>query len=278
MLHSLSLSSFSHHPSRSRSLSANPNPKSTAFYLKFRTTYRENLRDLKILGVIDPQTKPNKLPLPDAVDHILATVNFLRSKGFSDADFPRLVFLCPQLFSDTFQFTDIAPVFDFLVEELPASIEESRALILRCPNILFSDVEFCLRPTLRFLRQIGVENLNRPTNLNAHLLNTRVEKLRKKITFLQSIGLSYEESANVCARYPAIFGYGLENNLLPKFEYLVKHMNRNVEELKVFPQYFGFSLEKRIIPRHLHLAQRNVQIPLKRMLMSGDEKFYAKWK
>ncbi|KAI9124068.1 hypothetical protein K1719_005368 [Acacia pycnantha] len=277
MLLSLSLSSFSH-PSRPRSLSANPNPKSTAFYVKFRTTYRENLRDLKILGVIDPQTKPNKLPLPDAVDHILATVNFLRSKGFSDADFPRLVFLCPQLFSDTFQFTDIAPVFDFLVRELPASVEESRALILRCPYILFSDVEFCIHPTLRFLRQIGVENLNRPTNLNAHLLNTRVEKLRKKITFLQSIGLSYKESAKVCARHPAIFGYALENNLLPKFVYLVKHMNRSVEELKVFPQYFAFSLEKRIIPRHLHLARRNVQIPLKRMLMWGDGKFYAKWK
>lgn len=114
--------------------------------------------------------------------------------------------------------------------------------------------------------------------MTAHLLNTRVEKLRKKITFLQSIGLSYEEAANVCARYPAIFGYGLENNLLPKYEYLVNHMKRSVEELKVFPQYFGFSLGKRIIPRHLHLTQRNVQIPLKRMLMWGDEKFYAKWK
>ncbi|XP_054822435.1 transcription termination factor MTEF1, chloroplastic [Prosopis cineraria] len=277
MLHSLSVPSRSL-PSRSHSLSANPNPKSTAYYLKFRTTYRENLRYLKILRVIDPQTKPNSLPLPDAVDHILVTVNFLKSRGFSDADFPRLAFLCPQLFSDTFQYTDIAPVFDFLAHELPASVEESCALILRCPNILFSDVEFCLRPSLRFLRQIGVENLNRPTNLTAHLLNTRVEKLRKKITFLQSIGLSYEEAANVCARYPAIFGYGLENNLLPKYEYLVNHMKRSVEELKVFPQYFGFSLEKRIIPRHLHLTQRNVEIPLKRMLMWGDEKFYAKWK
>lgn len=120
--------------------------------------------------------------------------------------------------------------------------------------------------------------MNLPSNLNAHLLNTRVEKLRRKIRFLQSIGFSYEEAANACARVPAIFGYGFESNLLPKFEYLVKEMKRSVEELKGFPQYFGFSLEKRIIPRHLHLKQRNVQIPLNRMLMWGDEKFYAKWK
>ena len=106
--------------------------------------------------------------------HILATVDFLQSNGFSDADFPRLAFLCPQIFSSTFETTDIAPIFDFLALELPASVQQSRGLILRCPKILFSDVEFWLRPTLRFLRQVGIQDLSHPSNLNAHLLNTRV--------------------------------------------------------------------------------------------------------
>ena len=62
------------------------------------------------------------------------------------------------------------------------------------------------------------------------------------------------------------------------FKYLVDKMERSVEESKKFPQYFGFSLEKRIVPRHLHLKERNVQIPLNRMLLWSDQKFYAKWK
>ncbi|KAJ7978397.1 Transcription termination factor family protein [Quillaja saponaria] len=263
MLHSVSLSlpilSSSHSGNlkrRSHSHTHTLTPNRNPLYLKFRTAYRENLRYLKTLGVIHPEAKPNKLPLPDAVDHYLATVNFLKSKGFSDADFPRLAFLCPQLFSIHMDSTDIAPVFDFLAVDLAASV----------------------RSIARLDSPIGIEDLMAPTNLNAHLLNMRVEKLRGKIRFLHSIGFSHEEAATACARLPAIFGYGIETNLQPKFEYLVKDMNRNVKELKDFPQYFGFSLEKRIMPRHLHLKQRKVDIPLNRMLMWGDQKFYAKWK
>ncbi|BFG41600.1 hypothetical protein CerSpe_278740 [Prunus speciosa] len=255
---------------------SNPHPPS--HFIKFRTSYRENLRYLKTLRIISPETNPKKLPLPDATDQILSTVNFLKSKGFSDPDFPRLAFLSPKLFSPTLDPTDIAPVFDFLAAELPADPSSSCGLILRCPDLLFSDVEFCLRPTLHYLKQLGLDKLGAPTNLNAHLLNTRVEKLKRKMRFLRSLALSYEEAANVCVRLPAIFGYSVEDNLRPKYEYLVKEMGRSVEELKKFPQYFGFSLEKRIVPRHLHLKERNVEIPLNRMLLWSDQKFYAKWK
>lgn len=102
--------------------------------------------------------------------------------------------------------------------------------------------------------------------------------LRQKVRFLSSIGLSYEESVRVCARFPALFGYSVDNNLRLKFEYLVAAIKRSVDELKVLPQYLVFSLEKRIIPRHLHLKKRNVMISLQRMLLWSDGRFYAKWK
>lgn len=256
--------------------SSYPSPNPYRF-IKFRTSHRENLRYLKALGIVHPETKPNKLPLPNAVDRILALVNFLKSKGFSDADFSRLAFLRPDLFSPNFDPAHIEPVFKFLATDLSASPEESCRLILRFPAILFSDVDYCLRPTLHYLRELGVEGLNSATNLNAHLLNTRVEKLRAKMRFLRSIGLSYHESSRVCARLPAIFGYSIHYNLRPKYEYLIWEMERSLEELNKFPQYFAFSLEKRIRPRHIHLKQRNVQIPLNRMLLWGDQRFYAKW-
>lgn len=156
-------------------------------------------------------------------------------------------------------------------------MEESCGLIIRCPNILESNVEFCLRPTLVYLRELGLEKLNSPTTLNAHLLNTRVEKLEKKVTFLRSVGFSYEESARICVRLPAIFGYSIENNLRPKLEFLVREMKRSIEEAKEFPQYFAYSLEKRIAPRHLLLRHINVKIKLNRMLLWSDKRFYAKY-
>ncbi|KAK7340445.1 hypothetical protein VNO77_21148 [Canavalia gladiata] len=250
----------------------------TSGYIKFRTRYRENLRYLRALTIIDPKTKPEDLPLPNDVDHIIATLTFLKSHSFSDADIPRLNFLTPHLFSTDVRPADIAPVFRFLAEDLPATASQSHGLILRCPKLLFSHVDLCLRPTLHFLRQVGIQELNRPTNRNAHLLNTRVEKLHEKVRFLQEVGFSYEEAIKACARLPAIFGYDVDNNLWPKFAYLVKDMERDLDELKGFPQYFGFSLEKRIVPRHLHLKHRAVKIPLNRMLMWGDQKFYARWK
>ncbi|XP_061359717.1 transcription termination factor MTEF1, chloroplastic [Gastrolobium bilobum] len=275
--HLPTLSSYTHSPNPNYNRNRYHNANSTV-YIKFRTNYRENLRYLKTLTIIDPKTQPNNLPLPDAVDHILATLNFLKSHSFSDADIPRLAFLCPHLFSSAVDPTDIAPVFHFLAADLLATADQSRGLIVRCPKLLFSDVDLCLRPTLRFLREVGVGDLNRATNRNAHLLNTRVEKLRVKVRFLEDVGLTNEEAMKACARLPAIFGYGVENNLWPKFEYLVKEMERELEELKGFPQYFGFSLEKRIVPRHLHLKERGVKIPLNRMLLWGDDKFFAKWK
>ncbi|EEF43308.1 transcription termination factor MTEF1, chloroplastic [Ricinus communis] len=276
MLHSLSLPAFS---SSSQPKILNPyNLSHPSFYLKFRTTNQENVRYLKAIGIIDPNTKPHKLPSPDTVTHILNTVNFFKSKGFQDADFSRLTSECPQLLSSEFEITDIEPVFKFLDTDLHASVQESRGLVTNCPELLFSDVEYCLRPTLDYLRQLRVAKLNVPSKLNAHLLNTRVEKLRSKVKFLKSVGLSHQEAASFCARIPAIFGYSIDYNLRPKLEYLLKGMERSMEELKEFPQYFGFSLRKRIIPRHLHLKQRNVRLKLNRMLIWSDQRFYAKWK
>ncbi|XP_057501795.1 transcription termination factor MTEF1, chloroplastic [Actinidia eriantha] len=260
------------------SSSSSPPPPPPPLRRRFPTSHRENLRCLKTLKIINPQTNPKHPQSPQTLTPVLSTVKFLKSKGFSDPDFPRLAFLCPQLFSPKFSHSQIEPVFDFLTSDLNASIEESHKLVLYCPQILLSNAEFCLRPTLAYLRELGLQKLNSPTNLNAHLLNTRIGKLEEKIWFLRGLGLSRDESARVCARLPAIFGYSVERNLVPKSEYLVREMKREIEELKVFPQYFGFSLEKRIAPRHLHLKQRNVEVSLKRMLMWSDERFYAKWK
>ncbi|KAG1341904.1 transcription termination factor MTEF1, chloroplastic [Cocos nucifera] len=273
---------FLHLPILCSSRNPNSNPKSPPLssphpplLLRFRPSRRQKIQYLKTLGVDTSSSSSSSM---ETLDWILSIVDYLKSKGFSDSHFPRLSFLCPRIFSSADIDRTLAPVFAFLATDLSADPEQARDLILRCPELLVSNVEHRLRPTLQFLRELGLKNLNSPTNLNAHLLNTPIEKLVSKIRFLQSLGFSYEEAARLCARCPAIFGYSVENNLRPKIEYLVNDMGRSVVELKKFPQYLAFSLKKRIVPRHLHLKQRGVQIPLQRMLLWSDERFYAKWK
>ncbi|KAK9129909.1 hypothetical protein Sjap_010396 [Stephania japonica] len=248
---------------------------SSSTFIKFQTSHRENLRFLNSLHII-PNSTP-KIFTREEVTQILTLVNFLKSNGFSDANLQRLSFLCPNLFHSGIHPADVAPVFDFLSRDLSASRDEACGLVLRCPDLLFAHVDSCLRPTLEFLTNLGFERLNSPNSLNAHLINTRVEKLVENIRFLEGLGLSSEEAARVCVRFPAVFGYSVENNLRPKVEFLIE-MERSLDELKGFPQYFGFNLERRIVPRHWHLKERNVRVSLQKMLMLSDDKFYARWK
>ncbi|KAK9268515.1 hypothetical protein L1049_000268 [Liquidambar formosana] len=97
MLHSLYLPRvYSISPTKnpnSYSLSSSPYPP---HLLRFRTSQHENLRYLKTLGIIaDPPAKTRKTLSLETLDQILSTVNFLKSKGFSDADFPRIANLAP---------------------------------------------------------------------------------------------------------------------------------------------------------------------------------------
>lgn len=239
--------------------------------LRFRTSRRQNLQYLTSLGIASASS-------PESIAWTLSIVEFLKSKGFSDHHFSRLAAVCPAIFtSATDVHRTLAPVFAFLANDLSSTPERARDFVLRSPDLLVSNVESRLRPTLCFLRNLGLRNIGAPTNLNAHLLNIPVEKLVSKIRFLESLGLSREEAVGACVRCPAIFGYSVENNMKPKIDYLVHEMERSIEEVKKFPQYFAFSLENKIKPRHLHLKKRGIQIRLQKMLVWSDEKFYAKW-
>ncbi|RYR16491.1 hypothetical protein Ahy_B04g073521 [Arachis hypogaea] len=165
-------------------------------YIKFRTSYRQNLRYLQHLTVIPPDSLPDS----DTLHRIFATVNLLKSHSLSDSDIPRIAAAAPSLFSPSsaaFSPDNISAVFHFLATDVAASSAESRGLVLRCPHLLLSPhPDLCLRPTLYFLRdEIGLSGLNRPTNRNAHLLNTRVEDLRVRVEFLtEEVGFEYEEA------------------------------------------------------------------------------------
>lgn len=244
--------------------------------LRFRTSRRQKSQYLKSLGI-----ECSTAATVERLDHILLIVDYLKNKGILDSDFPRLSHLCPQIFLPSRSITtaNLDALFAFLESDVNASPEQSRFLITTCPELLRRNVNLSLRPTVEFLKEMSVRNLNSPTTINAHLINTPMERLVDKIRFMEQLGLSLEESRLFCRRFPAIFGYSLEFNLKPKVEYLVGEMKRPLSEMVKFPQYLGFSLEKRIVPRYLHLISRKKErVSLPKMLMYSDAKFYQIWK
>ena len=90
-------------PISSLSSSSFTPPSSRPLYLKFQTSHRENLIPLFPWSNLSE----SRLALPvDNLPHILSAVNFLKSEGISDEDFPPLVYLCTQLFSPTFSISE----------------------------------------------------------------------------------------------------------------------------------------------------------------------------
>lgn len=96
-----------------------------------------------------------------------------------------------------------------------------------------------------------------------------------KIEYLESLGLCHADVVNMVIRSPALLTLSIRNNFVPKAEYLLGEMKRDVKELKRFPQYFSFSLEGKIKPRHRLLVEHGFSLPLREMLRVSDGEFNA---
>jgi hypothetical protein len=78
-LHTLSLTTLS-----SSSLTKTPKLSTSSFV----TSYRNNLYYLRAFHILNPITNSkNKPSSPGTVDHVLATIDVLKSKFFTDPDF-----------------------------------------------------------------------------------------------------------------------------------------------------------------------------------------------
>lgn len=179
--------------------------------------------------------------------------------------------MCPELMSVPVE--TIRAALRFLTEEAGVPADELPRVLRRRPRLLVSPVSARLRPTLYFLRALGVPDLHR----RADLLSFSVEgKLLPRIEFLEeSLGLPSRAARSMARRFPALFCYGIDGNMRPKAEYLLGAMGRGADELFDFPEYFSYALATRIAPRHEACAARGVRMPLPAMLRPGDTKFEA---
>lgn len=210
-----------------------------------------------------------------SLHNIQSVVSYLQHMGLTKRAVQRIFVMCPEVMTSNPE-EDLKPVFIFLLREVTVTASDIPSFISSCPKLLTCSVKDQLRPTFYYLvRRLGFKDLHLPTCQNSFLLASSVEgKLIPKIEYIQGMGFSYKEAVKIVTRFPALFGYSIENNLRPKFEYLVHGMGRRVHDLKEFPQYFAYSLEKRIKPRHVFLSQKGILLPLSTMLMTNEVDFY----
>ncbi|KAI4345730.1 hypothetical protein L6164_012828 [Bauhinia variegata] len=204
-------------------------------------------------------------PLAD----IKSTVEFMTSMEFTAIEFRRIVGMCPEVL--TTKVSDIVPVFTFLIhEEAHVNGSDIKRVINQRPRLLVCSVNKQLRPTLYFLRSIGIEEVNGHT----YLLSCSVEeKLIPRISYFENIGFSRRDATSMFRKFPQLFCYSIKNNLEHKHNYFVVEMGRDLKELKDFPQYFSLSLEKRIKPRHKLCVELGVCFPLPVLLKTSESQF-----
>ncbi|KAE9447846.1 hypothetical protein C3L33_20257, partial [Rhododendron williamsianum] len=240
--------------------------------------FRQKLLYLKTLNV-NPQKALEKNPnfRSTPLETLKSVERFLSSMGIERRAFGRIFEMCPHLLSAD-PYSDLYPVFDFLLNDVGIPYPDIRTSILRCPRLLVSSVDDRLSPTLLFLKGIGFVGNDAINSQTSVLLVSSVENtLIPKLNFLKGLGFGYDEVRTFVLRLPSLLTYSVERNFRPKVQYFLEEMNGDLGELKGFPQYFGYSLEGRIKPRHRMLAQYGFLLSLPEMLKYSDAEFNVRF-
>jgi mTERF domain-containing protein len=131
------------------------------------------------------------------------------------------------------------------------------------------------------------------------------ENIMNKVYVLcRELELEEDDLRNIMVTYPNILGYSIENNILPKFQFLLGDFKPNSgtdvamdqammgetcigagmtrQELKEFvlyqPSLLGYSLENRIRPRIAQMQQLSIRLPYAPLyLMSWTDVKFRKW-
>ncbi|CAL5428821.1 unnamed protein product [Camellia sinensis] len=195
--------------------------------------------------------------------------------GIDRSALGRIFDMYPQLLTCD-PYSDLYPVFDFLLNHVNIPFPDIRESIIRCLRLLICSVDHQLRPALRFLENLGFVGKHSLTCQTTLLLVSSVENtLMPKLNYLHDLGFSYEEVLRMVLRSPGLLTFSISNNFGPKVEYFLKEMNGDLAQLKRFPQYFSFSLEGKIKPRHQLLVENGLSLSLSQMLKVSDGEFNA---
>jgi len=217
------------------------------------------------------------------------TVRYLiEDVGIEESDVGKVVQLSPQILVQKIDSAWKSRSL-FLSKELGAPKDSIVKMVTKHPQLLHYSIEDGILPRINFLRSIGMRNtdiLKVLTSLTQVLLLHSCHH-SPLFLFLLSFFNYVHCSLNMCLmvyvllHIPCqVLSLSLEDNLKPKYLYLVNDLKNEVQSLTKYPMYLSLSLDQRIRPRHRFLVSLKKApkgpFPLSSFVPT-DERFCQRW-
>ena len=172
----------------------------------------------------------------------------------------------------------LKPRVDYFRHELGIASEDLAKVITRNPAVLTFSVEDQIAPRVEFLKDLGIshENVAKLILRHPQTLQYSFDGIKEHVDFLaKDCKMNDDEVAKTISRLNTFFSLSLEDNLRPKYEYLIDELGGTKQTAISFPAYWSLALDTRIKPRHRFMEEHNVApdpFPMK-LLAEKDEVF-----
>jgi len=177
----------------------------------------------------------------------------------------------------------LKPRVDYLRHELGIASEDLAKVITRNPAVLTFSVEDQIAPRVEFLKGLGISHDNVAKLILRHpqTLQYSFEGIKEHVDFLsKECKMNEDEVAKTISRLNTFFSLSLDDNLRPKYEYLIEELGGTKQTAISFPAYWSLALDSRIKPRHRFMEEHNAApdpFPMK-LLAEKDEVFVKRVK
>lgn len=249
---------------------------------------RERLDYLLSVGVKQKDLRRIILRQPQILEYTVENnlkshVSFLVGLGIPDSRVGQILTAAPSLFSYSVE-NSLKPTVRYLIEEIGIRKDDLGKVVQLSPQILVQRIDVSWSARLVFLsKELGAPKHSVVKMVRKHpqILHYSIEDgLLPRINFLRSIGMGNEEILKVLTSLTQVFSLSLEDNIKPKYMYLVNELRNEAQSLTKYPTYLSLSLEQRIRPRHRFLVALKKApkgpFPLS-SLVPTDESFCQQW-
>lgn len=165
----------------------------------------------------------------DLNEDIIPSIKFLRSIGISPEQIPRVVETFPTVLAFDVE-EQMQPVVKYFRNVLKISRWDISRMCRAFPSLLGLDIDKQIVPVIKFLKEIGVKNIG-----------------------------------YFVVQLPAVLTYSVEEDLEPKYKFLVEEMRLGIRDLCYFPGYLSYPLESVIQARTSFL--KKIDKPFRRVGM-----------
>ncbi|KAK8481131.1 hypothetical protein V6N11_034909 [Hibiscus sabdariffa] len=223
---------------------------------------QERLDYLLSVGVKQRDVRRILLRQPQILEYTVENnlkshVAFLMGLGIPNSRIGQIIARAPSLFSYSVE-NSLKPTVRYLIEEVGINEHDLGKVVQLSPQILVQRIDISWNTRYMFLsKELGAprDSIVKMVKKHPQFLHYSIDDgLLPRINFLRSIGMCNSDILKVLTSLTQVLSLSLEDNLKPKYLYLVNELNNEVHSLTKYPMYLSLSLDQRIRARHRFLV------------------------